>query len=273
MASHLGCDEATKRALLLATANRLQNIDKDVAPPDAAVSIYHALHAILGSNDPYRQIKIDSIHAAKRLVPELQETIEKANDPIRTAITVAVLGNVIDYGTQEHYCLTEESKKIFHTPFAIDHSQAFKEALSQAKTLLYIGDNAGENILDELLVKTIKQCYPQIAITYLTRGAPIINDITMEDLRGCEMHDFAEVTSSGVESPGFIWHRVSPDIQERFNQSDLILAKGMGNYESLESLKDDRLFLLFKVKCDVVSRFVGQTLGSLLFIQNKSTLG
>jgi uncharacterized protein with ATP-grasp and redox domains len=49
---------------------------------------------------------------------------------------------------------------------------------------------------------------------------------------------------------------------------DLIIAKGIGNYECLEDVKDERIFHLFKVKCDVVSKEVGVEFGSLIFMQN-----
>ncbi len=55
-------------------------------------------------------------------------------------------------------------------------------AMQIAKSLLYIADNAGENIFDTLLIATLKAIYPHLSISYAVRGRAIINDLTLQDM-------------------------------------------------------------------------------------------
>ena len=52
------------------------------------------------------------------------------------------------------------------------------------------------------------------------------------------------------------------------DEADVILSKGMGNFECLQSHKDERLFMLFKVKCDVVAAFCGVEKGTMMLKHN-----
>jgi hypothetical protein len=83
------------------------------------------------------------------------------------------------------------------------------------------------------------------------------------------MQEVATVVDSGVNTPGLAYDHTSNEFMKLYNSMDLIIAKGMGNYECLEGVKDERIFHLFKVKCDVVAGDVGATLGSLIFMQNR----
>lgn len=190
------------------------------------------------------------------------------------AIYVAALGNVIDYGAQDNFSFEQADFALEHLQFAKYDLQAFTQKLQNAKTMLYIADNAGENIFDEVLISSLKTIYPHLHITYATRGAPIINDLTLQDLShplASNLKAHCTLLDSGVKSPGFIYEDASGQTQDIYNQADIILSKGMGNFECLHERKDSRLFLLFKVKCDVVATFCDVKKGMMMFIHNHPT--
>ncbi|RAX54722.1 hypothetical protein CCY99_02890 [Helicobacter sp. 16-1353] len=248
--------------ILQAIESAIKKIDMQDSPPKSAIKIYDILKDSLKCNDPYYEIKQDSMILAKQIA----QTINPNN--LQEAIKAAVIGNAIDYGSQNQDNIHDAIEKTMSEDFAINHISNFKETLNKAESLLFIADNAGENYFDEILLRFIKQHY-SIKITYLVRGKPIINDLVMSDVENHKsLFDICEVKSSGVPSPGFIYDLANEDSKRHFMQDSIIIAKGMGNFECLESTKDKRLFLLFKIKCNVVSGFLNQNLNKLIFLNN-----
>lgn len=263
--------------------------DNLLTPPQIAIDIYKDLSTTLQNDDPYAQIKQESIEKAFEIsqeiisrypAPKLKPTIHNekivwSKDSIFTrldwAVRMAILGNVIDYGSQHSFSFDNADFDFKSLHFGVYDLKPFISKLESAKSLLYIADNAGENIFDTLLIATLKAIYPHLSITYAVRGRAIINDLTLQDM----LHPLAqplvescEVLSSGVRSPGFVYADANNQTQQLYDRTDMILAKGMGNFECLESCKDERLFLLFKIKCDVVAKFCNKAKGTMMFLHN-----
>jgi len=75
------------------------------------------------------------------------------------------------------------------------------------------------------------------------------------------LDEVAEVVENGARVPGTILSLCSQEFQERFESADLILAKGMGNYETLSEVPAP-IFFLLQVKCPVIGRDLGAPVGS-----------
>jgi uncharacterized protein with ATP-grasp and redox domains len=186
------------------------------------------------------------------MFPELEEIIRQSKDPFGTALRLAIAGNIIDFAAGDNFNLQATIDRSLTTFFAIDHSDRLKNALEKAKTVLYLGDNAGEIVFDKLFITTIK--HPNLI--YVVRGAPIINDATMEDAEYVGMSNAAKVISNGYDAASTIPSKSSKEFQEYFEKADLIISKGQGNLEGLFPLNDVRLFFLLMVKCDVIAEFL-----------------
>lgn len=242
--------------------SEINKINMQDSPPKAAIKVYDILKDYLKCNDPYYKIKKDSILLAKKISQQIRP------NNLQEAIKAAVLGNAIDYGSQSEDSIQDAIEKTINEDFAINHIDNFKQALNNAKSLLFIADNAGEDYFDEILLRFIKQNY-DINITYLVRGSPIINDLVIDDLKEHKsLFELCEIKSSGVPSPGFIYNLANEVSKQHFREDSIILSKGMGNFECLESTKDKRLFLLFKIKCNIVSNFLDKDLNKLVFLNN-----
>lgn len=175
------------------------------------------------------------------------------------AIRLAIIGNIIDFGP--NYRMFDIEKDVHvgkKQPFAMCDYSALKKAVGQSDTILYIGDNAGEIVFDKLLVKTLKK-----PVTFVVRDAPIINDATMEDTIQTGMDKAAEVISSGSELPGTVPHLCSKEFNELFNRATCIISKGQENYETLSEI-DRPIFFLLKVKCPVIARHMGASVGDIV---------
>jgi uncharacterized protein with ATP-grasp and redox domains len=264
VAKNLNLDEKTSKNMMKVASESISTYG-EVSPPVAAADLYPKLASFTDNEDVYKNLKELSTKEALKLLPSVEKKVNTVSD----AIKAAVAGNVIDFATPNHFDLNTEFEKVFETNFAIDDENVFFEKLKVAKTFMIIGDNVGEHVFDKLLLETIAKFYPNLKLYYAVRGRPIINDVTLLEAKELAMEDVAEVVDSGVITPGLAYAYASEEFMKLYNSMDLIIAKGMGNYECLEGVKDARIFHLFKVKCDVVSRDVGATLGSLIFMQNK----
>ena len=173
------------------------------------------------------QSQQESIKKAISYLPLINEKIENSEDKLFTAIKASVAGNVIDFATTKEFSLDEEINSIFSTNFSINDYEIFKEKLYKAENLIVLSDNAGENVFDKVLVKTIKKLLPNLKIYYATRGKAIINDITTKEAFQIGIDKYCEVISSGVDTPGLEKKRANKDFLELFESVPLILSKGM----------------------------------------------
>lgn len=240
------------------------NFDFSRTPPYVAKEVYELLANKTGLKDPLEQLKQESIKNATSYLPIIKKQLQRSDDKLYTAIKSAVAGNVIDFAVTKEFSLEDEIKTVFHTPFSINHYKIFKEELEKHNELLILSDNAGENVFDKELIKVLNLLYPKLQITYATRGKPIINDITTKEAIQVGIHKHCKVISTGVDTPGMEKSQASKEFLQIFENAPLILAKGMGNFECLESYNDNRIFFLFKVKCEVVANKVSRNLSELI---------
>ena len=62
------------------------------------------------------------------------------------------------------------------------------------------------------------------------------------------------VVNSGARTVGLVLEEASPAFRKLFAQAHLIVAKGMGHFETLSALADPRLFFLLQAKCTPVAQ-------------------
>lgn len=267
--------------------------NKGLLPPQIAIDVYKTLARATGLSDPFYHIKQESMTKAHHIVQNLLHKypppplLFATNSPdskqikedsvykrLEWAVKMAILGNVIDYGSQHSFDFAQGDFSFHTINFARFDLELFISRLNSAQTLLYIADNAGENLFDEVLLQSLKSIYPHLQIFYATRGEPIINDLTITDLAhplAQNIQKYCTLLDSGVRSPGFVYAGANAQTRGIYDNADVILAKGMGNFECLNTQKDERLFLLFKVKCDVVAQYCDVEKGRMMFIHNRTT--
>lgn len=237
----------------------LLEVSPGAKSPQISVRTHEIIRGITGVEDPYREEKHASTREALALAPELKERIRRSADPFDTAVRLSIAGNIIDYGPSfKGYDLEETIARVLRDPFAINHLEELRSAISRASQILYLGDNAGETVFDRLLIETIAR-----PVVYAVRDAPILNDATLEDARMAGLDEVVEIISSGARAPGTILELCSADFLERFHSAELIISKGMGNFEALSEV-DAPVFFLLQVKCDLVARDMGVPLYSMV---------
>lgn len=251
----LELDDGQSKKVLDATAKIVLEHDMDVTPPQIADVIYRSISQITGLDDP---VAVSKKQATKLALSVDKKRIRSIDD----AIKFSVIGNVIDFGAQEQFELNEMIAAYFDYPLAIDNSGAFREELENAKEMVIIGDNVGEHIFDQWLIEKIKERY-DVHVSYFVRGIPIINDVTLNDTE--MLKRYATVIDTGVTTPGYDLSLASKASLEIFEKADIVISKGMGNFESLYGETQRSIYYLFMVKCSVVAAEIGQPVKSMIF--------
>jgi len=260
----VGVTEEVQREIMLATMDELRQLQSDIMPPQMAQHIHRRVRELGNHRDPYREAKQASTQAALALYPHLLAEVRAAADPLETAVRIAIAGNIIDLGIHEHYDLEATLQRVLHQPFAIDDLEPFRTALDQCSRILYLGDNAGETVFDRVLIE-----YLDRPVTYVVKAAPIINDATCDDALAAGLDKVAEIIDNGTDAPGTLLDQCSSGFLQRFDQAELIISKGQGNYESLSDVEAPIYFLL-QAKCGVIARHLGVRETDIIFKQGIS---
>jgi len=229
-----------------------------VNAPDCARDIHGLYRKYIKNEDPFREVKRKSNDTVMQMSGELEQKIRNSEDPFTTALKLAIAGNIIDFAVNDNCDLEGTIEKVLNSDFAVDHSAKLREELKKAGKVFYIGDNAGEIVFDKLFIREIAHH----DLTYSVRGAPVINDATMEDAEYTGLTSMVKVISSEYDAPSTILEKSGEEFRTHFEKADVIISKGQGNLEGLIGESDPRIFFLLMVKCEVMAEFMNTETGS-----------
>ncbi len=245
---------------------KLSETEFSLTPPEIAADIHRRLRELSGNTDPYKPVKNSFNDLILSMTDQLKEKINSADDPLLAATRLAIAGNVIDSGVKSGLTEDEVLRSIessYSEELAGDPDEFIRE-ISQAQKILYIADNAGEIIFDRLLIERIG---PE-KVTLAVRGFPVINDATIDDARIAGLDKLVTVIENGSDAPGTILAECSDEFRKFFNDADIIIAKGQGNYETLCD-ENSEIFFLLKVKCHIISDHTGLPAGTHAIIKSQ----
>jgi uncharacterized protein with ATP-grasp and redox domains len=255
-------DEAVHERVLRTVLARAAGLSFDRSPPHMGREIHRIIREQTGDTDPYMEMKTRFNRLGMELLPRLRKRVVASPDPFETAVRLAIAGNIIDPGLTSRLnddSVRETIEDSLRRHFAVNDLERLRVAVEGARRILYLGDNAGEIVLDRLLIEEI----PFERATFAVRGKPVINDVTMQDAEDTGMTEIVRVIDNGSDAPGTILETCSRDFLRAFERSDVIIAKGQGNYETLSEI-DQPIFFLLKAKCPVIARDIGCEVGSIV---------
>jgi uncharacterized protein with ATP-grasp and redox domains len=262
-------DPRERERFMRRVLERAARFDYASPPPLFTREIYRILREIDGTGDPFGEKKDFYNRMALSLEPRLREIAVSRPRPLEAALRMAVAGNIIDFGVHGSHEIEVEDTILsaLDAPFAVDHASELAERLERAGSVLYVADNAGEIVLDRLLIELIG---PH-RVTCAVRSAPVINDATLADARQVGLFGLCRVIASGSDAPGTPLELCSEEFLQCFEEADVVIAKGQGNYETLEA-PGREIFHLMMVKCPVVSRDLGAPEGSFIIMERGRAL-
>ena len=261
-------DDATLERMLAIKDEVLAGSGGGRIRPDRMGELLSRVTPLLGTDDPYREIKREYNQLLLDREKDCADRILAADGPFQLALRYAVAGNLVDFGGKNTFTREDVTSLIDRVPeiaFAIDDSEVLLDAVRRARSIMYLADNCGEIVLDKLLVEQILRENPSVQVTYGVRGGPAINDVTLDDAEQVGMADVARVLSSGVATPTTVLSTSTEEFRRAFFDADLVISKGMGNFEVLvDGCGREDVYFLFMTKCPLVADLVGTPLMSFV---------
>ena len=254
-------DDAVQLRVMKEVGRLVADISPEMCPPELAEQIYGIISSMTGNEDPYVADKKSANDLVLGLEPEFQEVLNKSEDALLECVKLAISGNYIDLGlTSDYGDIGVKAREVLAAGLGVDDYAQFRETLTKAAHVLVIGDNTGEIVFDRMLIERMSKV-SDCRFTYMVRGRPVINDVTIEDAVTVGIDRLAAVADTGDGAPGLVLSRCSEEARRLFMSADMVISKGQGNYEALSDAPRDIFFLLLS-KCDAVSRELDTTLGA-----------
>lgn len=260
-------DPQIHERILRETLKLASVMDLNQSPPQMAQKIHRYIRKLIKNKDPYLKLKNDFNEHAIKLLPEMQKIVSSSDDPLKTAIKLSIAGNIIDFGVRSvlnKHELDQTIRECLETEISSGLVAAFRQQIESADNILFLADNAGEIVFDRLLIELL----PTHKVTVAVKGSPIINDATKADAKAAGITDIVKVIDNGSDAPGTILETCSDSFISNFNNSELVISKGQGNYETLSGINKNIYFML-KAKCPVIASHIPCNVGDLVFMNKK----
>ena len=230
-----------------------------------------AIHKMIiertGCQDPYYNEKIEGNEIALKYLPEVKKILEE-DDSLENHVKIAIIGNILDFGA---FTLDDDIESVIKESLKKDLTvkdiEEFEKSLKTNDKALYLVDNTGEIVFDKLLLEKIKQY--DVDITIAVKSVPILNDACMKEALDAGLDEYGEIVEIGCGTVGYVDSEISDEFREIFDSHNLIISKGMGNYEGLSEvdLSNKEIYFLLCAKCNTISRDIGVNLHDMLLFK------
>ena len=255
-------DPAVRKRIVAESLRLLAENDFQMPPSFTARRILDIALRHTGAEDIYREEKQRSNALAEKLLSELSGIPGYDPEDFGSRLRLAVAGNILDFGIFADLDIAralEAVKSAFAKPLDREAVERLHEKMDSANRILYILDNCGEAVFDRVFMEPYRN-----KITLGVRGRAAFNDVLESDLADCGLQGFARmVVSNGPDGiPGIILSECGEEFRSVFAQADLVIAKGQGNFETMNEYPNPIAFL-FLAKCPVVIREIGCELNSI----------
>ncbi|NHJ32127.1 MAG: DUF89 family protein [Asgard group archaeon] len=242
--------------------------------PDFSTEIFSIIAEKTGTLDPFLEIKKESNDFFIRLIPKIKQSLGNlsSKEKLYNLVLFSIAANMVDFSTGGHSVdLDEIAKKITNFPeegLAIDHFSELFNLIMKADSIIYLSDNCGEVVIDNLVVDfLVKELEKKVY--FGLKGGPIANDCTMDDFTRDGLPEYATETFAVSSSFGWNVHQTTEQFKELLKNCDLLIVKGQSNYETtLNNLKRfpeykfPPIICILRTKCEVITGSMSVPLGS-----------
>jgi len=253
-------DPALQRKIMSESLHLLADADLNLSPPHLAGKILEIARRLTGKSELYEAEKKRSNQLAERLLGELPKLPEYHPDEFESRLRLAVAGNILDFGIFSDLNVEsalEAVKSALVKPLDREAVERVRLRMENARHILYILDNSGEAVFDRVFMEPYRD-----KITLVVRGQPVFNDVTAADLPDCGLDGWTWVDSGPKGYPGTILSETREPFRQLFSEADLVIAKGQGNFETLNETRVPTVFL-FLAKCPVVTALLHAEINSI----------
>ena len=260
------------RSIMRKAEKIVEGASLDQAPARISTHLHRLMRLETGV-DPYKRVKdmynriaLEKLPALRDMAARKPSSYASGADPLEGGVRAAIAGNVIDFGIYDHVDLDGSIHKSFQLPLSRTGYLDFSQAVKESRRILYLCDNAGEIAFDLVLLEILRGMGKDVIA--VVKGAPVINDATLDDAASVGLAESARVIDNGNDGIGTLLELCSDQFQEAYRSADMIISKGQANYETLLDVTDKPIFFLFMVKCPVVASFLGRKEGDIMLMGN-----
>jgi len=247
------------KALRAACTLLAEHYDPEQCSATIATKLHKSVYETLRDKDPYAELKHTSNLIATSLVPKIEGLIRTSPDPLKTSMLCAIIGNIMDFGIDGSSTHPQMLEEVFDTLYAEglghDDYEKLRNLIKNATHLILFTDNCGEIVFDKILCRELKHFNPKLHITAVVKGEPILSDATIEDAQKIKLHDVVDALfTTGCFAVGVDFSRLPAESKKALKTADVIIAKGMANYESFSETTYRPIAYLLRTKCSAIAR-------------------
>ena len=258
--------ELGSKALVSAMKTFTENYDPSICSAVLATKVHRAVYEALGNIDPYKELKERSNKVVLSLLPKIEERIRNARDPLKMAMLCSIIGNILDFGIEGGSGSPEKLAEVFDSYLSqglgYDDYERAKALISTAKNICLITDNCGEIVFDRVLCRELKRFNPKAKLTLVVRGAPVLSDATLEDAEKLNFREVVDnILTTGTFAVGVDFVNIPKNLHSTLDESDIIICKGMANYEALSETDYKPVLYLLRTKCTAIANSMDLPLG------------
>jgi uncharacterized protein with ATP-grasp and redox domains len=270
-AASLG-DEKTAIAFARELMQMYLDAPDEVASPYFGPGVSDLFQKYYGlGEDRYIQEKLDSNRFVMERFDAIQSRVQAQKDPVYAGLQFSILGNYLDFSALQGKVSFEKLDEMLDMGLAMELDRdcyaRLCAQLESAKELLYLTDNAGEIAFDRIFAEELQKKYPQLRITFCVRGGPALNDALREDAEAVGIS--FPVIDNGTRIGGTELSQISREARDAFMGADVIIAKGMGNNETLYGCGYN-VYYAFLVKCQMFVERFGKPLMTPMLVAERT---
>ena len=243
----------------------------DISAPVLDRDIARLQREIFGYEKDYEELKAYFNNLMLGKEAEIEAKVHASEDPLKSAIQYAMMGNYIDFGAIQNVNETALAEFINNAPDIEVHEPTYHELKQEILTshkMVYLVDNCGEVVMDKILIRTIQMMNPELEITVIVRGVPVLNDVTMKEAKQVGLDKLAKVIDNGNNIPGTWLDEISEEASREIEEADFVISKGQGNFETLQQCGKN-IYYIFMCKCDMFANRFGVPKFSGMLLNDK----
>jgi hypothetical protein len=206
-----------------------------------------------GVYDPYAERKATDFRQARDALGRVRDRFP---DTLEGLFRLSAFGNGGDFFLERPYSPD-------HVEFDGDMAKITHQVYISSKIMI-LGDNPGDFVFDQPLVGRLRQMGKQVL--YAVKEHPVQNDMSLVDVARFGPGEMrGHVISAGTDEVGIRREEMSGKIREWWEDGSMIIAKGMGNYETISEFDHERpVVYVLKVKCRTVAKTLGREVGTYI---------
>lgn len=265
-------DEEKKMTYMREVLAFLSSCNPELSSPALVKPLSRIYEKYWGKHDSMEDVKKEFNDYLLSIEGEIERQIRKHSDPVEAALCYARTGNYIDYAAVKDIT-KEKLLELFEEQGSAglekDVYRQFRTDLEKASSLVWLTDNCGEIVLDKIAMKILREQYPELKITAIVRGEPVVNDADMEAACYVGLDRIVDVKGNGSGIAGTDLSDISDESRRIIEEADLIISKGQGNFETIHGCGLN-IYYLFLCKCDWFVRKFNAERFEGMFINERS---